>query len=88
MRMTKNDVMAFREGQQVYVLRNHKNATILERKEILDADGEQVIGIILVFQYEEGSAPDSHEFWFDSVQAWATEVRPGWRDVVEEDDPL
>jgi hypothetical protein len=45
MRMTKDDVLAFREGQRVHLLRSHKNATIAERKEILDADGTRVVGV-------------------------------------------
>lgn len=61
------------------LLRSHKNATIVERKEIFDADGTQVVGVLFVFQYAEGSLLDPHEFSFDSAQPWVTEVRPGWR---------
>jgi hypothetical protein len=84
MRMTKDDVLAFREGQRVHLLRSHKNATIAERKEILDADGTQVVGVRLVFQYAEGGPLDPHELSFDSAQPWVTEVRPGWRGEAEE----
>jgi hypothetical protein len=85
MRMTKDDVLAFREGQRVHLLRSHKNATIAERKEILDADGTQVVGVLLVFQYAEDGPLDPHEFSFDSAQPWVTEVRLGWRGEAEED---
>jgi hypothetical protein len=48
-KMTKDDVLAFRVGQQVHLLRTRKNATIAKREEILDADGTQVVGVRLVF---------------------------------------
>jgi hypothetical protein len=85
MRMTKDDVLAFREGQRVHLLRSHKNATIAERKEILDADGTQVVGVRLVFQNAEGGPLDPHEFSFDSAQPWVAEVRPRCRGEAEED---
>jgi hypothetical protein len=72
MKMTKDDVLNFREGQRVHILRSHKNATIVEREEILDSDGKQVVGVRLVFEYSDGSPLAPHEFSFDSAHPWVT----------------
>jgi hypothetical protein len=72
----------------VHLLRSRKNATIVERKEILDGGGTQVVGVLLVFQYAEDGPLDPHEFSFHSAQSWVTEVRPGWRREGEGDSLL
>jgi hypothetical protein len=78
MRMTKEDVLAFKVGDQVHLLSGHGNATIVDRQEIQD-EGGNVVGIELAFEFALENLIDRHVFTFDSDQPWVTEVRRGWR---------
>jgi hypothetical protein len=76
--MTREDVLAFRVGDQVHVLTGHRNATIVDHREIQDKDGN-IVGIELAFEFGLENHTDRHVFTFDSDQPWVTEVRRGWR---------
>ena len=77
-RMTKEDVLAFKVGDEVHLLKEHRNATVVDRQEMRDKDGN-ITGIELAFAVGPEKSIDHHVFTFDSDQPWATEVRRGWR---------
>jgi len=65
MRMTKEDVLAFRVADRVHILKGPTNATIVDRKEIHEED-RNVIAIELTFEFGQGRPVDRHVFTFDS----------------------
>jgi hypothetical protein len=69
MRMTKEDVLAFRVGDRVHILKDHKNATIVGREEIHDEE-RKLVGIELSFgsdQARPGSQQNYDPSWLMSM---------------------
>jgi len=77
--MTKEDVLTFREGDQVRVIETQaepKKATVVSRREVFDAE-KNLVGLELDLKFESGGKPETFEYDFNSIHPWVPEIRKG-----------